>query len=175
MFKKSLFTGALDEGGQDVVMIGQNQLQKFMQTIEAVAENLEKVDPVSVVQEEMEAARDSRDMDKTEEEEETKEAGDHFSEAIDKGAQAGMNQDATDLPLNQLLLKGAKFLTNLSNTLAQSNQPPFEIMEKQLKSAIEHDGATGKTYVKIPMPAPEVVQNIFTLLGEVLANIVSKR
>ena len=174
-FKKSLFAGALDESGQDVVLIGENQLQKFMKTVEAIAENLDKADPVADAQEEMEAARDSRDMDRTEEEEGTREAGDHFSEAMDKAAPSEVKKDAAGLPLNVLLLEGAKFLTNLSNAFAQSNQPPFEIMEKQLKSVIEHDEATGKTYVKIPIPAPEVLQNIFTLLGGVLANIVAKR
>ena len=31
-FKKSLFAGALDEGGQDIVMIGESQIKKFMET-----------------------------------------------------------------------------------------------------------------------------------------------
>ena len=44
-FKKSLFTGALDEGGEDLVMIGDNQLTKLMQSFEAVTDQPEKPEP----------------------------------------------------------------------------------------------------------------------------------
>ena len=38
-FKKALFTGVLDEGGQDTVMIGESQIKRFMETVGAVTDN----------------------------------------------------------------------------------------------------------------------------------------
>src|SRR5208283_5336131 len=43
-FKKSLFAGALDKEGENVVMVGESQLKKFMQSVETVTDSLEKTD-----------------------------------------------------------------------------------------------------------------------------------
>jgi len=43
-FKKSLFAGALDKEGENVVMVGESQLKRFMQSVETVTNNLEKTD-----------------------------------------------------------------------------------------------------------------------------------
>ena len=67
-FKKSLFAGALDEGGENVVMIGESQLKKFMQTVETVTGGLEKPDPLAETEEKIEIARDMAAMDREEDE-----------------------------------------------------------------------------------------------------------
>jgi superfamily II DNA or RNA helicase len=65
-FKKSLFSGALDEGGQDVVMIGENQIKRYMQTVEAATENLERTIPGFEAEDQIETARDADVLDRRE-------------------------------------------------------------------------------------------------------------
>jgi superfamily II DNA or RNA helicase len=166
-FKKSLFTGALDEGGEDVVMIGESQLKKLMQSVESVTDQLEKPDSALELQEQMEVKRDEAATDRREAEAEDERKP--VSEAV-SGVITGSQTDA--FPLNQLLIKGAEFLTNLSQSMSQGNQSPQEAIEKQLQTMIGKDETTGKTYLKVPMPEPEVVQNIFSALGGLLANFM---
>jgi superfamily II DNA or RNA helicase len=163
-FKKSLFTGALDESGEDVVMIGDSQLKKLMQSVEAVTDHLEKPDPALEIQEQFEVRQDEAITDKREADEEAK------TEGSPTGAAEGIRPDS--VPLNQLLIKGAEFLTNLSQSLSQSDRPPQEAIEKHLQAMIGKDETTGKTYLKIPMPEPEVVQSVFSALGGLLSNFM---
>jgi superfamily II DNA or RNA helicase len=167
-FKKSLFAGALDEGGQDVVMVGENQMKKFMETVEAVTDNLEKPDPFTEMQEQIEVDEDMDEMDRKEEEEQETD-----DSAVSTGAVAPAG--AGTVPLNQLLIKGAAFLTNLGHALAQGNASPREVMEKQMKTMIGKDETTGKPYLKIPLPEPEMVQDLFSALGGLLAGVFGKK
>ncbi len=164
-FKKSLFTGALDEGGKDVVMIGESQLKKFMQSVETVTDHLDGPDPALELQEQAEVRRDELLTD-------IKEAKDD-EKTVAEGKRGIVSRSQTEmLPLDQLLIKGAEFLTNLSQTLAQDNQTPQEAIEKQMQTLIGKDETTGKTYLKIPMPEPEVIQGVFSALGGLLANFM---
>ena len=53
-FKKSLFAGALDQDGENVVMVGESQFKRFMQSVEIVTDNLEKAGPAIEEQQGME-------------------------------------------------------------------------------------------------------------------------
>src|SRR5208337_3049735 len=44
-FKKSVFAGALDKDGQDMVMVGESQLNKLMKTVETMVGNIAQPDP----------------------------------------------------------------------------------------------------------------------------------
>ncbi|MEQ8180432.1 MAG: DEAD/DEAH box helicase [Smithellaceae bacterium] len=163
-FKKSLFTGALDEGGQDVVMIGDSQLKKLMQSVDAVTDQLEKPDPAREIQEQLEVKQDEAITAQKEAEADDGEA---------KGSTAAnLEIRPQSLPLEQLLIKGAEFLTNISQVLSQGKQTPQEAIKKQLNGIVGKDETTGKTYLKIPMPEPEIVQEVFSTLGGLLANFM---
>jgi len=164
-FKKSLFTGALDEGGEDVVMIGESRLKKFMQSVEALTDHIEKQDPALELQEQLEVRQDETITDKREAEEEEKKTEGSVTDGTE-------GHRPESIPLNKLLIKGAEFLTNLSQSLSQSDRPPQEAIEKHLHTMVGKDETTGKTYLKIPMPAPEVVQGVFSALGGLLANFM---
>ena len=41
-FKKSVFAGALDQDGEDVVMLGESQMKRFMKTVETMTEKVER-------------------------------------------------------------------------------------------------------------------------------------
>ena len=45
-FKKSLFAGALDSDGCDVVMVGESQFKRFMKSVDAAMVDFKKPDPV---------------------------------------------------------------------------------------------------------------------------------
>jgi hypothetical protein len=145
-------------------MIGDSQLKKLMQSVEAVTDHLEKPDPALEIQEQFEVRQDEAITDKREADEEAK------TEGSPTGAAEGIRPDS--VPLNQLLIKGAEFLTNLSQSLSQSDRPPQEAIEKHLQAMIGKDETTGKTYLKIPMPEPEVVQSVFSALGGLLSNFM---
>jgi len=44
----------------------------------------------------------------------------------------------------------------------------------QLHSMIGRDETTGKGYLKIPLPEPDVLTNIFSTLGQLLATVTKK-
>jgi superfamily II DNA or RNA helicase len=164
-FKKSLFAGALDEGGDDVVMIGEGQIKRFMQTVETVSDGLEKPDPLVETQEEIEAALDEEAADRSELEEARAD-----SSATPEGGGPPITGDA--LPLSRILMKGAEFLTGLGRAMAQGTATPQEIIEERVQAMVGRDETTGKPYLKLPLPEPEVVQEIFTALGGLVAGFL---
>jgi len=160
-FKRSLFSGVLDKDGEDIVMLGESQMKKFMHSVEAVTETLEKTDPAVEKQKKREEELDDKAADISELIEE--QGGERT--AGDKGVEAA--------PLIGLLQASARFLTNLSDMISkpatsQEGQP----LEKRMNEMIGRDESTGKAYLKIPLPETGVMQNIFSALGELLSNAV---
>lgn len=167
-FKKSLFSGALDEGGQDIVMIGESQMKKLMETVEAATEDLKKPDPLAEAQEQTEVDEDMDAVDRKEAEEEDR--------IEDSTASIGTTTMGADVvPLNGLIMKGAEFLANIGHALSQSNMSPREVIEKQMQGIIGKDEITGKSYLKVPLPEPEMVQDMFSAIGGLLAEVFKKK
>jgi superfamily II DNA or RNA helicase len=160
-FKKSLFTGALDSDGDDVVMIGDSQMKRFMESVEAVTEELEKKDPVLESEERLETELAERTADE--------------EDSVAEETAGGITSAQAGEPLQNLLAAGARFLQELSQAVAR---PAAEGMEKplagQLHSMVGRDETTGKGYLKIPLPEPEVLTNIFSVLGQLLATVTKK-
>lgn len=169
-FKKSLFTGALDDDGMDVVMIGQSGMEKFMQSVEDAVDTLERPDPALEKQERREAAEDED------------------AAAFSKGSETG--QAALQTPaagngngieaLNSFLVSGAQFLMNLSQAISQPPQEkkaaPADQIENPVQNVaralLDRDEATGKTYLKIPLPETEVLTQVFSGLGQLLSGFM---
>lgn len=160
-FKKSLFAGTLDSDGENVVMIGESQLKKFMQSVETLTDNLEKVDSALERQDQRETELDEEAADIKEL---TLEEGGHAVSAAD-GDRKGLDH------LNNLLNSGAQFLMNLSKVITQ----PDQSIEKHLDTAISRDEKTGKAYLKIPLPETEVVKTLFSTLGELISNTLQMK
>lgn len=153
-FKKSLFAGALDAEGEDVVMVGESQIKRFVKTVETVTETLEKSDPAVEEKEEREAQRDERaaelkDLAGEEGQRPALLTDDHLGEAEE---------------LSNLLKAGAQFLTHLSEVITGPAASP----DTNGGSLIGKDEKSGKTYLKIPLPEKDVVKNIFSALGDLL-------
>jgi len=154
-FKKSLFAGALDADGEDVVMVGESQLKRFMQSVETVVEDIKKPDPVYEAELQKEAAEDKK-----------------TAEAVgpaDEEEQAGCTGTDGDhlAAFSELLVSGAKLLTDLSRTLSQSGKTP----EEHIKGLVSRDENTGRPCLKIPLPDKDVVQNIVSAFGKLLEGL----
>ena len=160
-FKRSLFSGVLDKDGEDIVMLGESQMKKFMHSVETMTENMKKTDPVLEKQKKLEEVMDDKAAEikeLIEEQEVERIAGDQEKEAD---------------PLSGLLQAGARFLTSLSDMMSrrestQEGQP----FGKSLDDIIGRDDKTGKAYLKIPLPETNVIQNIFSSLGELISNTI---
>ncbi|MCP5003325.1 MAG: DEAD/DEAH box helicase [Planctomycetes bacterium] len=154
-FKKSLFAGALDAEGEDVVMVGESQIKRFVKTVETVTETMEKSDPAVEEKVEREAERDEK---KAELKEIREEKGQSSASTPGSGT-ADVEQ------LGNLLKAGAQFLTHLSKAITE----PEASTDKGVESLIGKDEKSGKSYLKIPLPEKDVVRNIFSALGDLLS------
>lgn len=163
-FKKSLFAGALDADGENVVMIGESQLKRFMKSVEAATGNLEKADPEQERQKEAEEKEDTKVADFIDA------VGGHAGEVEATGVHERKNVES----LNSLLMSGARFLTDLSKALSQPPSTAGQPLKNHLAAMIGKDDGTGKPYLKIPLPETEVMKNLFSTFGELIANISQK-
>lgn len=161
-FKKSVFAGALDEGGENIVMLGDSQLKQFMESVETMTENLEKPDSEVAAQERKE--EEAAILSETKETDTEK--GVEAEAALNKNS-AAVSPDA----LGNLLINGAQFLMNIGKTLTESGQP----LEKQIETLIERDDKTGKACIKIPLPEPDTIRNLFASFGEAMAMMMQKK
>ncbi|MBI5788301.1 MAG: DEAD/DEAH box helicase [Candidatus Schekmanbacteria bacterium] len=145
-FKKSLFAGALDDNGENVVMAGESQLKQFMQSVGDMTENLERYNPELEKQQQQEEASDKAATDLKEL---GKEAG---ASAANKGQ--GKELDA----LNNFLLSGAQFLTSLSQAISQPAADQAKPFGNYLGTVISQDEKTGHPCLKIPLPEAETIK-----------------
>jgi len=192
-FKKSLFTGALDEDGTNAVMVGETGMGKFMESVEEAVAPLAAPDPDSERREQIEAAADERAAELRES------AADDGVPAIsgpgpadeaDAGTWtatgAGNGADA----INTLLLSGAQFLMSLSKSISMpagvqedhsaagnpsasygNAAPP---LQKAFQGMLGRDETTGKSYLKIPMPEEETMGRIVSGLGQLLSGFIKR-
>lgn len=157
-FKSSLCTGALDADGADVVMVGQSQLERFMESVEAATENLEVQDNEQLRQEQAEAERETADLENP----------------VD-GTEIPLGEEKpASNQLQELLMSGARLLSGLSNALgnaasADANNKPGSKPADMIARFIERDEATGKSHLKIPLPEPAVMQSVFSGLEKLFA------
>jgi superfamily II DNA or RNA helicase len=159
-FKKSLFAGALDQDGENVVMIGESQLKRFMQSVETLTEDLEKAGPSIERQQGMEEEPDQKTI---------------LSEGFDQserkplpilGDRAGNGLDL----LKPLLMSGAEFLMNLSKSIGQPASSETQTGHKTSLPRIGQDPKTGESFLKIPIPETGTIQKILSALTGLLMN-----
>ncbi|MFH1739093.1 MAG: helicase-related protein, partial [bacterium] len=151
-FKKSVFSGVLD-GGADEVFLGGSKLKKFMETVENVTEGMPAGMPE---QEEMPEAEDLVADDTGLVEEET--ASRDRSRA---------KEDVWD----ELISAGVEFIGKASQAIQQAGGGGDRAKPATAASAfITKDDQTGETVLKLPMPKPDTIKKLADALGA-LANI----
>ncbi|HEV3204089.1 MAG TPA: DEAD/DEAH box helicase, partial [Gemmataceae bacterium] len=189
-FKKSLFTGVLD-GGEKDVFIGGSRFNKFMETVEAATTSI----PESMVEEAEEALPAPLDQEMRSEENAEKPRrfkGRKATSASEKRAGpvvAGIpvSPETDDEPvivaaqspstsdpwagLFQVGMALVQQLTGNAPPTSDEKNPPSLQTEKLVQSLLAKDHRTGETYLKLPVPAPEVLDQALRALSEVLENL----
>lgn len=174
-FKKSLFAGVLDSGASEV-FLGGSRLAKFMESVTAVTEQA------------VEPARESKQGTGLQESVSfaehgltpTPASGEALPDAVRRttglqqtsapAPKENQNPDAsTPNPWVPLLSAGLKLVEALATAKPVNNDgkdPPAAA-----SPLIEVDAQTGRSYLKLPMPEPQVVQQLSDALLRLLAGL----
>jgi hypothetical protein len=166
-FKKSLFAGVLD-GGEKEVFLGGSRLNKFMESVESatsaipepmIEDTEEALDTPSRAQAEPdvpERARDARPALVVESE----------SEEDAAPIPAAAAQPAPD-PWAGLLQAGMAMLQQLASIHGGNASMPSANAAAS-RTFVQRDEQTGETYLKLPVPPPEVLSKALEAFGALL-------
>ncbi len=146
-FKKSLFAGVLD-GGEKEVFLGGSRLTRFMETVEKTTTAI----PVPAVEEDA-RERDAGRMEVSDVEE---------CEAAPRLTAPPVTAVPSE-PWAGLLETGLTFLQQL----ADASRPPSGDRRAGLM-IVERDPETGRDYLKIPAPGPEVLDRALLAISSLL-------
>lgn len=150
-FKKSLFAGVLD-GGESEVFLGGSRLAKFMEGVNAVTGASAETGP------ERTARQEPKPVDK-------KPAVAEPSSAASQPVAAPSNLWAP------LLSAGLKLVETLTAAAPSTNGGGNGREKTVAGSWIETDAQTGRSYLKLPMPEPQVVQQLSDALSRLIAGL----
>ena len=134
-FKKSLFAGVLD-GGEKEIFLGGSRLNRFMETVEKASGAIPRAATVEPVETQSAASDDGEGS-----------GGVPVSASV---AAITSAHTAVD-PIANLLQTGIAFLQELA-TVARPGSPSMRGL-----SFVSRDERTGETYLKVPIPKPEVL------------------
>jgi hypothetical protein len=155
-FKKSLFAGVLD-GGEKEVFLGGSRLTRFMETVEKATTAI----PPALVEERTEETRAT-------------EPDDGEPDNADAGAKpvaaAATAPPAAD-PWTGLLQTGVAFLQQLTSA-SQPTPPAGQAGEPASAGLafVARDERTGESYLKLPVPKPEILEQALKAFSALLEN-----
>ncbi len=149
-FKQSVFAGVLD-GGEDEVFLGGTKLKKFMETVDRVTDNIPGSMPAH---EEPPTAADESIKEETLASEKEK----------TPRQPSGQPQEVW----NDLISTGLDFIGKLGQAM---QQPESESPAKQF---IGKDEKTGETYLKLPMPDQDTLNQVSEAVKPLL-NLLRKQ
>ncbi len=188
-FKSALSQGILDNG-EDAIFMDADKFTKFMETVEAVAGEVNSISGEATVsgEEEMEsvemgAAQLHIDENMEPGSEKVFEKEEQPTEE-DKGSQIEGDDDVAPVETitsqreyvpspvaasspqanpepQDLLANGIRFLSGLAQTLSSP-----EATERLVSSMVERDEKTGRSYMKIPVEDQQTVVNVVNMLGQ---------
>ncbi|HLJ95240.1 MAG TPA: DEAD/DEAH box helicase [Gemmataceae bacterium] len=153
-FKKSLFAGVLD-GGEKEVFLGGSRLSRFMETVEKAT----KAIPAAVPEERSEASPAAEPVDS--------------EPAAPEAAAQPVGAAATTAPADPwsgLVQSGMALLQQLS-AAARAPAPSGNTAAAPGLSLVARDERTGETYLKLPIPKPEVLEQALQAFTALLKNL----
>jgi superfamily II DNA or RNA helicase len=167
-FKRSLFAGVLD-GGEKEVFLGGSRLNKFMETVESAT---------AAIPEEM--LEDAEDALRTPAEPEPDErpAGRRRRRGVPAPVIVEPEEETptpspaaapTD-PWGALLQAGMALLQQFTSSRPAA-PAPLGHAPAAAPSLVQRDERTGETYLKVPLPAPEVLDQALQAVGALLQNL----
>jgi superfamily II DNA or RNA helicase len=153
-FKKSLFAGVLD-GGEKEIFLGGSRLNRFMETVEKATTAI----PAAVAEERSEPAGAGEPADQEE-----------VVSASPARTEVSPAAPAPD-PWSSLLQTGVALLEQLA-TASRSSPSPGQAggAAGVGLSLVTRDERTGETYLKLPVPKPEVLEQALKAFGALLEN-----
>jgi superfamily II DNA or RNA helicase len=155
-FKRSMFTGVLD-GGQDEVFLGGTRLTRFMDSVEKAAASV----PPSMPAEPEPVETEKR----TSAPEAPQQPNPHPRGPVEEPA-------APERIWQDIVTAGVSFLDKLGQALATAgNAPPDATGGDSAASAfIGRNTRTGQPCLQLPLPAPETLQRISDVLAALARN-----
>lgn len=162
-FKKNLFAGVLD-GGEKNVFLGGSKLKKFMETVDKITGTM----PAPVAEEATES-RQTAALSSLPEPEST--VGESQSTNGDATVGHTGNGSAAESvsPFAALLQQGLNLFQQLVTTTSPPNGKSTTSSSKSLRVA--HDEASGKPYLRVDMPDPEVLDDACRAIGKLLESL----
>jgi superfamily II DNA or RNA helicase len=148
-FKKSLFAGALDGEGKDV-FLGGSRLNRFMETVEKTTESIPQPDG----------------QDPPEESDGQSDA----SETVSAPRASSAPTSAPEDPWASLLQTGAALLEKFVGAARPAPSDKTSDRAPGL-SFVHRDPGSGETFFKIPMPKPEVLEQVMGAVNTLLAQL----
>jgi len=142
-FKSSLFAGVLD-GGEDSIFMGEDRLKRFMKQVESITQAVPPTVP--------EAPEPPEEAEEEPEEE---------AAVVTRGKREPAAPSPAPSPFQPLIEAGAAFLRQLGDTLAGGR----ERGASPAASLIETDQRTGRSYLRIPVPDPKLIQTAVSALA----------
>ena len=153
-FKQSMFAGVLD-GGKNEVFLGGTRLKKFMDSVEKATASPPSSTP-------------PQDDGRLATVEST------TSSPESPGATGRNAPPAPGQALGDLLTAGAAFLSELGQTLRQTDPEKPAGASSAMSRMIDRDESTGKTYLKLPLPKGDAMQSLAGLLQTVVDTLQQK-
>lgn len=164
-FKRSMFSGVLDEG-ENEVFLGTSRFNRFIQTVEKATENMPKDEAIPSPAEMKEAVKDAE----TSIEEINEEAIQKEEEKIPSPADFVLDGNA----IHDFLQKGASFLEKLSRQFGAGGAGTGENKQLDNKPSlgieIKKDEKTGQKILQIPIPNNEAIKKLIQA-GSILFDI----
>lgn len=175
-FKKSLFAGVLDGGDKDVFM-GGSRLNKFMEQVEATTAAI----PEALLEDAEEALRIPQEFDgEAPTPQPRRKSARPFRGRPQPPAPVQEPEpiEAEEAPANDvwtgLLQAGMGLLQQLSTASggrsagrSESSKP----LGGPMASLVKRDAQTGETYLKLPVPSPEVLDQALRAVGALLESL----
>jgi superfamily II DNA or RNA helicase len=155
-FKKSLFAGVLD-GGEKEVFLGGSRLNRFMETVEKTTSAI----ALPEAEDRAEAATAASDEDARDEAHPVPAPASPPGVSGTAAGVSGASGVAAD-PWSGLLQTGLSLLEQLAAAARTSPD------ERQGLRFIERDSQTGRDYLRIPMPSPDVLDRTLGMIGALL-------
>jgi superfamily II DNA or RNA helicase len=167
-FKRSLFAGVLD-GGESEIFLGGTRLTKFMESVDAVTrrDGTPAAEPAPESEAPQSLSRPSQETDVPV----TSEAS---SGVRTQGAAMSVEENCEgENPWAPLLSAGLKLLETLAPP------PPHETASRgggnghthQSSGWVETDATTGRSVLKLPLPEPQVLQQVIVALSRLVAGL----
>ncbi len=160
-FKKSLFAGVLD-GGESEIFLGGTRLTKFMESVDAVTRHHEQAEVAGTPTLDVRASRSPESAESV------------LAVNAEPTPEAKPQDEAKSVdPWAPLLSVGLKLLETLTAAPPRKAAGNGVGNEKSDKSGgwIETDRSTGRSVLKLPLPEPQVLQQLTVALSRLVASL----